>query len=1263
MPLQRIYRSVGYGLPEECYYIESHRELMAAEFVLLAYLIGYPEDGINVRPRYRGPVTEIGPRLSVETAFSSNAVAICRSLGVPVRRIEKSVRYPRASGGDQAFDVMTQMAYPHPLDSLRFKQKPEPVRTIPVLENGTLALIRADKALGLGFDAESIEYYARLFEAMGRNPTDVEIFQIANGNSEHSRHHHWNAAQVIDGVEMPESLMDVVKAPWKSRPGRNLVAFHDNAGVIEGNLVKLLTRESLEPLSPFVVREVLQHITMTAETHNHPTFIAPFPGAETGVGGRIRDSRAVGRGAFGHAGFAGYVVGNLFIPGYSIAGEGTFSTRANASPLEILIEGSNGVSDYANKIGEPGIGGITRSFGQMIGERRAWYEFRKPILYSAGVGRIREENLAKREPKRGMRIVRIGGPAYRIGVGGGSASSIMPGANSAELDLKSVQRGNAEMENRVNRVIQACAELGKNNPIQSIHDQGAGGPSNVLTELMDPIGGRVDIRKITVGDKTMSVLELWAAEYQEGYGLLVRPKDLDAFKRLCGRERVPCEAVGKITGSGKVMLEDSRSGATPVNLKLSHILGDLPRKRFADARVSRDLIPFKVPRHLPIAELLTMVFGLPQVGSKGFLTRKIDRSVTGVVVQQQCCGPFQIPVSGVAVTADGFEGVTGAAVAFGEQPIKMLINPAAGARMAVAEMLTNIAGARASGMGSIACRANWMWPVKLPGEGAALYDAAVAMRDIMLELGIAINGGKDSLSMAASVEGKRVPSPGQLIIQGVAPMEDVRKVATPDLKSVGKLVSKISVIDLGRGKCRLGGSSLAQAFGQIGNESPDIDDVDLLRRAWNAVQEMVSRGIISAYHDRSDGGLITTLVEMSLAGNAGFLMHFRDDEADAIAELFNEEAAFVYEVPHEQCWREAEVLKKYGLELAPYSISVTPQRTTVDIRQRSESLFCSDLPTLRRQWEATSFEIEKLQSNPETARQEFKSFGETRPIGYQLPKGFVPKPASSAKRRPKAAILREEGTNGDREMAAACFAAGMDPVDVSMEDILAGAVKDFDQFQVICFCGGFSYADAFGSAKGWAAAIRFNPKVKKMFDRFYRRTDTLSLGVCNGCQLMAQIGWVPGDTLSDRTRPRLLHNASRRFESRWSAVKVLPSPSVHLARLTGAVLGIHVAHGEGRLVIPGKAVMKKVLRDKLVPLAFVGPDGEPTDAYPYNPNGSKDGWTALTSKDGRHLAMMPHPERAFLPWQWHWMPSEWRSFEASPWLQLFISMRDWCLEH
>ncbi|MDO8667482.1 MAG: phosphoribosylformylglycinamidine synthase [bacterium] len=1276
--IYRIYRQIDSSL-ELGFYVETTGPLFAEDYNKLQWLVEETSEPFSAKnePHIdRTKALEIGPRLSIETPFSSNAVSICHSMGIHyVTRIERTHRY--AVGSSQSADIlktrldrMTEQHYPNGIESFDTGVVPEDVKTIDLLGFGQLALKEINNNLGLGMDAADIEYYYDLFvHILKRNPTDVELFQLGNANSEHSRHWYFRGQIVIDKTPMRQTLFEIVQQPLKNLGNENcsLVAFRDNAGVIKGFGTRLILPVTPGKPSEMQIFEKVVHVTCTAETHNHPTFVAPFPGAQTGTGGRIRDNSAVGRGGIVGIGVAGYFVGNLFIPRYEIPGEivGRDKPSKYASPLSILIEGSNGVSSYGNQFGEPLTLGFTRTFGQVIGSE--WREPRKPILYSGGVGHLFDGHIAKETPEVGMLIVRIGGPAYPIGVGGGAASSMMQGQNTESLDFNSVQRGNPEMENKANRVIRVCVEMGNNNPISSIHDQGAGGPSNVLTELLEPLGGKIDIRKIVLGDKTMSVLKIWSAEFQEGYGLLIRPEQIEIFKSVCKRERVNCEVLGEIDGSGNVVVLDTQNWTTPVELNLEQILTKMPRKTFESKRRIEGLKPLDLP-DVTVGEAIQAVFKLPGVGSKGFLVHKADRSVTGLVAQQQCCGIAQIPIANVSVNAQSHFGLTGSACAIGENPIRMLIDPKAGAHMIVGETLTNMASVLISNIRDIRCRANWMWAAKLPHEGALLHDAAKAMSDFMIEVGIAVDGGKDSLSMAATVQGELVKAPGSLVIFGYAPVPDITRKVTPDIKMPGK--SLLGLIDLGLGKNRLGGSALAQAFNQLGNESPDVDDPKLLKNAFLAVQQMIDEGLILSLHDRSDGGLIIAVAEMCMASRCGFRVNV--SAGTALSELFAEELGFVIELQQED---EREIRSICGKLGVPFSVVGFPRDDGICeiIPYTAGRVFESTISELRSWWESTSYEIEKLQMNLVCAEEEFRGYQTALPgintaSSYQLtftPEATPPEILNAAD-KPRVAVIREEGTNGDKEMQAACWAGGLAPWDVTMSDLLEGRIN-LDQFQGIIFAGGFSYMDVFDSAKGWAGTILFNEKLREMFDRFYAREDTFSLGVCNGCQLMALLGWVPyGKSfgkIAEHHQPRFIRNTSGRFESRWVQVEILPSSSILLRGMQGSKLGVWVAHGEGRLVYPLKWVGERVKEHNLAPLAFVDPSGRKTEVYPYNPNGSPEGITALCSPDGRHLAMMPHPERCFRLWQWPWKPASWKNLEASPWLRMFQNARTWCLEH
>jgi len=1268
----------------------------------------------------RGILLEVGPRMNFTTAWSTNAVAVCHACGLTkITRIERSRRYKFTFGQQSTvnsqqltdfysllitrhsslfYDRMTECPYPEPLKTFEIGIKPEPVYEVPLIKEGKTALKRINRQMGLGMDEWDINYYYNLFvNELQRNPTNVESFDLSQSNSEHSRHWFFKGKLIIDGKEASQSLLEIIKHPLKANPSNSVIAFRDNSSALKGFDIWTITPQDRMGPSPFRKDRLKYHLIFTAETHNFPTGVAPFPGAETGTGGRIRDIEAVGRGGLVIAGTAAYCVGNLLIPGYEQPWEErTFPYPANlASPLEIEIQASNGASDYGNKFGEPIIQGFTRSFGMRLpnGERSEWV---KPIMFTGGIGQMDSRHIEKGMPEKGMLVVKIGGPAYRIGIGGGSASSQVAGELAEELDFNAVQRGDAEMEQKLNRVIRTCIEMGDDNPVISIHDQGAGGNCNVIKEIIYPAGARIEVRKIQLGDNTLSVLEIWGAEYQENNAILIKSEYIDMFQKMCRREKVPCSVVGEITGDGLIVLYDETDGSTPVNLNLEKVLGHMPQKTFNLQRIPIKTQPLKFPWDFPtdncslftdncLKEALDRVLRLLSVGSKRFLTNKVDRSVTGLVARQQCVGPLQLTLSNVAVVAQSHFGLTGAAISIGEQPLKGLLSPKAMARMSVGEALTNIVWARITALEDIKCSANWMWAAKLPGEGVRLYDAAIAMRDIMTELGIAIDGGKDSLSMAAQVKiqnteyriclpdrqaqsTETIKTPGALVISAYAPCPDITKVITPDIKRPGE--SRLLFIDLGSGKNRLGGSALAQVYSQLGDESPDVDDAGLLKRAFNAIQSLISKDLILSGHDRSDGGLITTFLEMAFGGNCGIELRVKSSEfriEEIIATLFSEELGLVIEYLPDN---EDEVIFVLNNFSVPYQII---GRTLIEKRIRLNlltphsspiTLFDEDIRALRAVWEETSYHLDRLQANPESVDEEREINFDRRGPNFTLtfnPEN-PPSPLFDKRGREefKIAIIREEGSNSDREMASAFYQAGFEVWDVTMTDLLGERVSLKD-FRGVAFVGGFSYADVLDSAKGWAGVIRFNKRLYEQFQEFYKREDTFSLGVCNGCQLMALLGWVPWQGITDTEQPRFIHNVSGRFESRFVAVKVLPSPSIILKGMEGSVLGIWVAHGEGRAYFPDKRILKKVEENGLAPIRYVDDNNEITMKYPFNPNGSTLGIAGLCSPDGRHLALMPHPERTFLKWQWSWMPEEWeKSLKASPWLKMFQNAREWC---
>lgn len=1280
---------------EICFYVDSERALTLEEEKILFWLLSETFEMEDTRcdtsyynSEYR---VEIGPRMSFSTAWSSNAVAICGACGLSsIVRIEKSKIYyfnipVKDAIKNHLFDRMTEEIYVVPLTQFTSCTEKEQVKIVPILEKGKGALMEMNSTFGFGFDDWDLEYYTNLFlNDLKRNPTNVECFDLAQSNSEHSRHWFFGGKLVLNGKTMPSTLFKMVKDTLNDAAKKHsVIAFHDNSSVIMGDSIHtLVPKVPTGPSSLAYTNIKNSHLLLTAETHNFPTGIAPFAGAETGTGGRIRDVQATGRGAHVIAGISAYSVGNLYLDEYDLPWEDAqtlYPTEKMATPLEIMVQASNGASTYGNKFGEPVVAGFSRSFGMRLpcGERR---EYVKPIMFSAGVGQIDAIHCKKGEAETGLWIIKIGGPAYRIGMGGGAASSrveinanALSSSHLQQLDFNAVQRGDAEMENKMNRVIRACIQLGDKNPIVSIHDQGAGGNGNVLKEIVEPTknvggGARYNVRDILIGDDTLSILEIWVAEYQENNAVLVHEKDLTLFDEICQREKSPYCALGQVTGDGVVVLYDQEDESTPVHLPLSLVLADMPQKTFVDNTTEAIRKPLELPRDISIAIALDRVLRLATVGSKRFLTTKVDRSVSGLIAQQQCVGPLHTPLADVAVVAQSHfpteaNRTPGIATAVGEQPIKGLLDNASMARLSVGEALTNLVWAPITDLTDCKCSANWMWAAKLPGEACAMYEACRAMSDIMKTVGVSIDGGKDSLSMSANVGREQVKSPGTLVITMYAPCPDVQLVVTPDLKTIDE-PSSLYYIDLGSGYHRLGGSALAQVYSQIGNESPDVFDAELLKRAFETMQEAIRKQWILAGHDRSDGGIIVTLMEMAFAGNCGFNVHFKtsSNTLDAISLLFSEELGFIVQVKDSLADKVESLFKQNNVPFVQLGKVVhSPKLISVKVNDRI--VLEDNMVDIRDTWEATGFEIEKLQCNPKCVEQEKLSL-RLREHDPEWKLSFTPQSTSSAwmdtASKHKVAILREEGSNGDREMHSAFFAAGFEVWDVTMTDLVEQRIS-LQEFQGIAFVGGFSFADVLGSAKGWAAVAKFHDNVWQELQAFKARNDTFSLGVCNGCQLMALLGWVT--PTASTNPPRFIENTSGRYESRFVNVQIQKSIAIMLQGMEGTSMGVWIAHGEGRAHFPEDEMLHVVEENDLAPIRYVDDKNQVAEQYPFNPNGSINGIAGLCSSDGRHLCMMPHPERCFLPWQWPWMPNALKQHDVSPWLQLFQNAKKFCMDN
>uniref|UniRef100_A0A2R5L6G5 Phosphoribosylformylglycinamidine synthase n=1 Tax=Ornithodoros turicata TaxID=34597 RepID=A0A2R5L6G5_9ACAR len=1226
---------------------------------------------------------EIGPRLNFSTPSSTQSVAICQTIGLEcVDRIERSTRFlVKLKDGkpptpdveqkvvDLLHDRMTETRYVTPVTTFDLPPSTQTWGEVNILLEGRAALEKVSAELGLSFDDWDLDFYTDLFKnKLKRNPTTVECFDLAQSNSEHSRHWFFKGRLVVDGKEVPQSLFKFITNTQATSNDNNVIKFSDNSSAIKGFNIKVLLPEDTTAGSAYSVADKLRHIIFTAETHNFPTGVAPFSGATTGTGGRIRDVHAAGRGAHEIAGTAGYCFGNLNIPGYELPWEDSSFAYPNnfAPPVEVAVEASNGASDYGNKFGEPVLSGFSRSFGMQLpnGERREWV---KPIMFSGGIGSIDGDQTRKLEPEKGMLVVKIGGPVYRIGVGGGAASSVtVQGDQEAELDFGAVQRGDAEMEQKLHRLVRACIERGARNPILSIHDQGAGGNGNVLKEIVDPCGAVLYTDRFQLGDPTISTLELWGAEYQESDAILVRARDRETLERISERERCPVSFVGEVTGDGRVVLKEPGSkGRDPVDLELSSVLGDMPRKVFKLQSTTPILSPLTLPSDLKVEVALHRVLRLPAVASKRYLTNKVDRCVTGLVAQQQCVGPLHTPLADVAVVALTYFNTVGSATAIGEQPIKGLLSAAAGARMSVAEAVTNLMFAKVSSLQDVKCSGNWMWAAKLPGEGAALYEACRAMCDSMAALGVAVDGGKDSLSMAARVGQDTVKAPGAIVVSTYAPCPDITLTVTPDLKcpSAGRK-GVLLYVTVTPGQHRLGGTALSQCFKQLGDDVPDLDDPEKLRTAFAVTQDLIQQGLLVAGHDVSDGGLITCVLEMAFAGNCGVSVNL--EGKNEIEALFHEEVGWVLEVEESDAGRVLDSYKKSKVSCVNigHSIEFGP-KATVSVSVNGNRVLRNEVGQLRDAWEETSYQLELRQCDTSCAAEEREGLLRRTAPPYKLT--YNPDiPPRCPVSQLRVAVLREEGVNSDREMAASFYMAGFEVWDVTMSDLLKGTVT-LDAFRGLVFPGGFSYADVLGSARGWAAGLLFHSSLTAQLTAFKNNPKTFTLGICNGCQLMALLGWVaPYTNGAGNVEPgtQLLHNNSGRFECRFTTVRIDKSPAVMLSGMENSVLGVWVAHGEGRFEFRNSSVLKDVESKHLVGVRYVDDNGNPTTEYPINPNGSPQGIGALCSEDGRHLAMMPHPERCSIRWQLPYSPLSWKNtVHSSPWARMFYNAYEWCKEH
>ncbi|KAH8281203.1 hypothetical protein KR044_001905 [Drosophila immigrans] len=1266
---------------------------------------------------------EIGPRFNFSTPYSTNCVNIFHNLGYSeVQRMEKSTRYLLTFVNGATIrnptdyvtvlgDRMTECQYTDentPQDSFdeMLPAKQAAWNYVPVLEQGRPALEQINNELGLAFTDFDMDYYYNLFtKTLKRNPTTVELFDCAQSNSEHSRHWFFRGRMVCEGKELPKTLITMIMDTQHDTNQNNTIKFSDNSSAIKG--FEYFTLQPKEIGAPGVVelQKVQSDLIFTAETHNMPTAVAPFSGATTGTGGRLRDVQGVGRGGLPIAGTAGYCVGALNIPGYKQPYEPCDLKYPSsfAKPLQVLIEASNGASDYGNKFGEPLISGFTISYGLYNSAQPTTRdEYVKPIMFSGGLGTMPASMRHKKDPERGQLLAKIGGPVYRIGVGGGAASSVeIQGSADAELDFNAVQRGDPEMENKLNRVVRACIELGERNPILAIHDQGAGGNGNVLKELVEPgfAGALIFAREFQLGDPTITAMELWGAEYQENNAILCAPEHRQLLEHICARERCPISFVGVVTGDGIVTLVEQAApkdmqhalqqnarqnyGAAPFDLQLSHVLGDMPKRTYQldDLPIPRQKL--KLPENLQIGDALKRVLSIVAVGSKRFLTNKVDRCVGGLIAQQQCVGPLQAPLSDYALTTVSHFTYSGIATSIGTRPIIGIVSPVNMAHMCVAEALSNLVFVKISELADIKCSGNWMWAAKLTGEGFKMYEACRALSHVLRELRIGVDGGKDSLSMAAKVENKTVKSPGTLVLSTYAPCPDVRIRVTPDLK--GPASGKDTVLLwINIEQCfRLGGSALAQSYSQQGDLTPDMISTKVLAKAFEVTQSLLSDGLLLSGHDISDGGLVVCLIEMAIGGLSGIQVDLNESTPAHISTskqigadislLFSEECGWVLELEKNHMSMVRSRFKEAGVPnfLLGLTNGFGMESAQIVITRGTTILLNEPLRKLYKQWERTSFELEKLQANVDCVQSEYDSLNYRQPPQYNGPQNLQAELTfTRCAQTIRVAVLREEGVNSEREMMACLLRANFEVHDVTMSDLLTGTTT-LSKYRGLVFPGGFSYADTLGSAKGWAANILHSELLQPQFEAFKRREDVFSLGICNGCQLMTLIGFVgsirvdTNDTISAKTASEiaLLHNLSRRFECRWSTVRIPTNRSIMLQNMKDMVLGCWVAHGEGRFAFKRNELIEQMHKGQLITLQYVDDKGVPTECYPMNPNGSPQGIAGVCSPDGRHLALMPHPERCSAMYQWPYVPPGFDQAPTrmeSPWQIMFNNAYKWC---
>ncbi|MEI8652166.1 phosphoribosylformylglycinamidine synthase [Pseudoalteromonas sp. Hal273] len=1222
-----------------------------------------------------GKLVLVTPRPGTISPWASKATDIAHNCGLKqVHRVERGIAYyvegdlnaeQLAQVTALLHDRMTEATHNELEDAAQLfrSDAPRQMSSVDILGGGREALATANVEQGFALADDEIDYLVENFTKLGRNPNDIELFMFAQANSEHCRHKIFNADWTIDGKEQPKSLFKMIKNTFELNPENVLSAYKDNAAVMKGSKAG---RFFPNAQGEYAYHQEDIEILMKVETHNHPTAIAPFSGAATGSGGEIRDEGATGRGSKPKAGLVGFTVSNLRIPGYEQPWESDFGKPGRiVNALDIMTEGPLGGAAFNNEFGRPNLLGYFRTYEEKVtshnGEEVRGYH--KPIMLAGGLGNIRSDHVQKGDIPVGAKLIALGGPAMNIGLGGGAASSMASGQSNEDLDFASVQRENPEMERRCQEVIDKCWQLGDENPIAFIHDVGAGGLSNAFPELVNDggRGGKFQLRSIPNDEPGMAPHEIWCNESQERYVLAVGVEDFDRFEAICKRERAQYAVIGEATAEPHLTVSDSHFENNPVDLPLDVLLGKAPK-------MHRDVTSKQVVgkaldiTSINAADAAQRLMRLPTIAEKTFLITIGDRSVTGLVARDQMVGPWQVPVANCAVTAATYDTYHGEAMSLGERTPAALLNYGASARLAVAESLTNIACANIGSLENIKLSANWMAAAGHPGEDAGLYEAVKAVgEELCPALGLTIPVGKDSMSMKTTwkdegdSQEKSVTSPLSLVITAFGRVDDVRKTVTPQLRT-DKGDTSLILVDLGAGKNRMGASSLAQVYKQLGDVTPDVDSPELLKGFYNAMQALVADSKLLAYHDRSDGGLFTTVAEMAFTGHTGVTVDLAALTGSDIEALYNEELGAVIQVANADLDAVNVVFEQHGIAAISHNIGTLNSYDTIIFNRGENTVLNHTRTELRTIWAETTYQMQARRDNPECAKQEFDAKFDAKDPGLNVKLNFdlnedIAAPYIATGAKPQMAILREQGVNSHLEMAAAFNRAGFAAVDVHMSDILEGRLT-LEQFKGLVACGGFSYGDVLGAGEGWAKSILFNDMARVQFQNFFHREDTFSLGVCNGCQMLSTLKeLIPGT----EHWPRFVTNKSERFEARFSLVEIQENPSVFFNGMAGSRMPIAVSHGEGHAEFANDAATKAALDSGTVAVKFVDNYGNPTTQYPANPNGSPEGITGITSTDGRATVMMPHPERVFRSVANSWHPDEW--LEDSPWMRMFRNAR------